>query len=210
MTKDMHPVRKILPAALLLLLMGTASMPCRGQFFWLGFQGGAGATWFSRPGEDSTSLSPGAGASFGVFIRYGSRPYFQFAAEWLFSTNQMKFQVRPDTSAHDNVPFHNFKLPFTLGYEVIHRPRFKLRAGGGFFIGRNIVLSSNSLDLTAGDTRNPQFGLVGEAGIQYLNFLVVMDYNYSFNRFFAKDASTYGVNVRSHLQTFSVKLGMQF
>jgi hypothetical protein len=206
----MDPIRKILLTAFLLFILGSASLTCRGQFFWLGFQAGEGVSWFTNPGEDSTKLSPGAGTSFGLFIRYGTRPYYQVAAEWLFSTNQMKFEVSPGKASHDNVPFHNFKFPITVGYEIIHKPRFKWRIGGGMFIGKNIVLSSNSLNLTAGDITNPQYGLIGETGIQFLNFLVLMDYNYSLNRFFAKDADTYGVDVRSHLQIFALKVGMQF
>jgi hypothetical protein len=206
----MDPKRKILLASLLLLFMGFASFPCRGQFFWLGFQAGAGVSWFSSPGQDSTQLSAGAGASFGIFIRYGTRPYYQLALEWFFSTNQMKFEVTPGTAAHDNVPFHNFKIPLTVGYEIIHKPRFKWRVGGGMFIGMNKILSSNSFNFTSEDIQNPNFGVIGETGIQYLNFLFLVDYNYSLSRFFAKEAKTYGFNVNSHLQIFSLKVGMQF
>jgi hypothetical protein len=206
----MNPVKRILITSLLLLFTGLASLTCRGQFFWLGFQAGEGVTWFSDPGHDHTQLSPGAGTSFGFFVRYGTRPYYQLAVEWLFSTNQMKFEVRPGTTAHDNVPFHNFKIPLTAGYEIIHRPRFKWRVGGGLFIGTNTVLSSNSFNFTREDIQKFQFGVIGETGIQYLNFLFLVDYNYSLNRFFAGDATTYGFNVRSHLQVFSLKVGMQF
>jgi hypothetical protein len=206
----MNPIRKTVLISLLLLFTGLVSSPCRGQFFWLGFQVGGGVSWFSSPGEDSSQLSAGAGVSFGLFLRYGTRPYYQLGIEWLFSTNQMKFEVKPGTTAHDNVPFHNFKIPFTVGYEIIHKPRFKWRVGGGLSIGVNTILSSNSFNFTSEDIRNPQFGLIGETGIQYLNFLVLMDYNYSLSRFFAKDANTYGVDVRSHLQIFALKIGMQF
>jgi hypothetical protein len=206
----MEPIRKIALTSLLVLFMGLAFLPCRGQFFWLGFQAGGGVSWFSNPGYDSTRLSAGAGMSFGFFLRYGTRPYYQLAVEWLFSTNQMKFEVKPGTTANDNVPFHSFRIPLTVGYEIIHKPRFKWRVGGGMFIGTNTILSSNSFDLTREDMRNPQVGLIGETGIQYLNFLFLVDYNYSLTRFFAKDAVTYGVDVRSHLQVFSLKVGMQF
>jgi hypothetical protein len=206
----MYRTRKILMPSLLFLFMGFTSFPCRGQFFWLGFQAGEGVTWFSHPGQDSTHLSAGSGTSFGFFVRYGSRPYYQLAAEWLFSTNQMKFEVRPGTTAHDNIPFHNFKIPLTVGYEIIHKPRFKWRAGGGLSIGWNAILSSNSFNFTGNNIKNPQFGLIGETGIQFLNFLVLFDYNYSLSRFFDNDAGTYGVHVCSHLQVFALKAGMQF
>jgi len=206
----MDPIRKILLTSLFSLFMGIASLPCRGQFFWLGFQAGEGVSWFSKAGQDSTHLSAGAGTSFGFFIRYGTRPYYQLGLEWLFSTNQMKFEVKPGTTAHDNVPFHNFKIPIIVGYEIIHKPRFKWRIGGGMFIGWNSILSSNSFNFTQEDIRNPQFGLIGETGIQYLNFLVLFDYNYSLSRFFAEDGKTFGANVSSHLQIFALKVGMQF
>ncbi len=206
----MDPVRKILLMSLLSLLLGLTSLSCRGQFFWLGFQGGEGVSWFSNPGKESIRLSPGAGTSFGFFIRYGSRPYYQLAIEWLFSTNQMKFEVKPGKTAHDNVPFHNLKIPFTAGYEIIHRPRFKWRVGGGMFIGTNTIVTSNSFNFTRQDILNPQFGLICETGIQYLNFLVLIEYDYSLSRFFDENATTYGFNVRSHLQIFSLKVGMQF
>jgi hypothetical protein len=206
----MDPIRKIVLISLLSLRFGLASSPCHGQFFWLGFQAGEGVSWFSNPGQDNSSLSAGAGTSLAFLVRYGTRPYYQLALEWLFSTNQMKFEVTPGMTAYDNVPFHSFKIPLTVGYEIIHKPRFKWRVGGGTFIGINTILSSNSFNFTQQDIQNPQYGLIGEIGIQYLNFLVLIDYNYSLNRFFAEDASTYGVNVQSHLQIFALKVGMQF
>jgi hypothetical protein len=206
----MDPIRKIVLISVFSLSISLASLPCRGQFFWLGFQAGEGVSWFSSPGQDNTHLSAGAGTSFAFFIRYGTRPYYQLACEWLYSTNQMKFEINPGTTAHDNIPFHSFKIPFTVGYEIIHRPRFKWRVGGGMFIGTNTILSSNSFNFTRKDIQKPEYGLIGETGIQYLNFLVLIDYNYSLNRFFVEDASTYGVNVQSHLQIFAMKVGMQF
>jgi hypothetical protein len=206
----MDSIRKIVLISLLSLSIGLVSEPCLGQFFWLGFQAGEGVSWFSNPGQHNTNLAAGVGTSFGFFMRYGTRPYYQIGAEWLYSTNQMKFEVRPGAITHDNVPFHNFKIPLTAGYEIIHKPRFKWRTGGGMFIGKNIILTSNSFNFTREDIRNPQYGLIGETGIQYLNFMVLIDYNYSLNRFFAEDASTYGINVQSHLQIFALKAGMQF
>jgi hypothetical protein len=195
---------------LLFLLLGFCSMNCRGQVFWLGFQVGEGVSWFSNPGKDSTMLSAGMGASLGGFMRFGSRPYYQLAFEWLRSTNQMKLQIVPGSSVHDNVPFHNFKMPVTAGYEIIHTPRFKWRAGGGLFIGTTFMLSSNAFGFKQQDIRNPQFGVIGETGIQYMNFLVLVDYNYSLTRFFANGVNEYGANVNSHLQIFALKVGLQF
>jgi len=192
------------------VLIGLLSLPCRAQFFWLGFQAGEGVSWFSNPELNNSSLSAGAGTSFALFLRYGTRPYTQMAFEWLYSTNQMKFEVKPGNTAHNNVPFHSFKIPVTAGYEIVHKPRFKWRAGGGMFIGTNTILTSNSFNFTSNDIQNPTWGLIGETGIQYLNFLLTIDYNYSINRFFAEDAGTYGVNVKSHLQIFALKAGMQF
>jgi hypothetical protein len=206
----MDPIRKIVLISLLSLSVLLTSLPCHGQFFWLGFQAGEGVSWFSRQAQDNTRLSAGAGTSMAIFIRYGTRPYYQLSFEWLYSINQMKFEVTPGTTAHDNIPFHSFKIPITAGYEIIHKPRFKWRIGGGLFIGTNTILSSNSFNFTRGDIQKPEFGLIGETGIQYLNFLVQIDYNYSLNRFFADDASTYGVNIKSHLQIFSLKAGIQF
>jgi hypothetical protein len=206
----MDPIRKIALISLLSLSVGLPSLTCSGQFLWLGFQAGEGVSWFSSPGHENTNLSAGAGTSFAFFIRYGTRPYYQLAFEWLYSTNQMKFEVSPGTTANDNIPFHSFKIPFTIGYEIIHKPRFKWRVGGGMSIGTNTILPSNSFNFTREDIQKPEYGFIGETGIQYLNFLVVVDYNYSLNRFFDGDANTYGVNVKSHLQIFALKAGMQF
>lgn len=83
-------------------------------------------------------------------------------------------------------------------------------AGGGVFIGTTFMLSSNAFGFKQQDIRNPQFGVVGETGIQYMNFLVLVDYNYSLTKFFAKGVNEYGANVRSYLQVFSLKVGLQF
>jgi hypothetical protein len=206
----MDHIRKILLISFLSILISLLPLPCQGQFFWLGFQAGEGVSWFSHQTQDNAHLSAGAGTSVAIFLRYGTQPYYQLTFEWLFSTNQMKFEVVPGTTAHDNVPFHSFKIPITAGYEIIHKPRFKWRVGGGMFIGTNTILSSNSFNFNRGDIQKPEYGVIGETGIQYLNFLVQIDYNYSLNRFFADDASTYEVNVKSHLQIFAVKLGLQF
>jgi hypothetical protein len=206
----MDPLRKIVLISMLIFSFGLISYPCRAQFFWLGFQAGEGVSWFSNPELKNSSLSAGAGTSFAFFLRYGTRPYTQLSLEWLYSTNQMKFEVKPGNTAHNNVPFHSFKIPVTAGYEIVHKPRFKWRVGGGMFIGTNTILTSNSFNFTWNDIQNPTYGLIGETGIQYLNFLFTMDYNYSINRFFAEDAGTYGVNVKSHLQIFALKAGMQF
>jgi hypothetical protein len=206
----MVQVKKILLMSLVFLTLELVSFSCSGQFFWLGFQAGEGVSWFSNPVQDSVKLSDGAGTSLGFFVRYGTRPYYQLAFEWLISTNQMKFEVKPGSAVHDNVPFHNFKVPATVGYEIIHKPRFKWRVGGGFFIGTTAILSSNAFEFTQNDIRNPQFGVIGETGIQYLNFLVLFDYNYSLTKFFAGGAGSYGADVRSHLQIFALKVGMQF
>jgi hypothetical protein len=206
----MVPIKKILLTSLLFLAFELTALCSQGQFFWLGFQAGEGVSWFSDPGKGSVKLSEGAGTSLGFFARYGTRPYYQLACEWLISANQMKFEVTPGSAMHDNVPFHNFKVPFTAGYEIIHKPRFKWRVGGGLFIGTTVILSSNAFDFSQNDIRNPLFGVTGETGIQFMNFLVLVDYNYSLTRFFAENASTYGINVRSHLQIFALKVGMQF
>jgi hypothetical protein len=206
----MKPIQNKLLISLLFLLLGLSPLSGRGQIFWLGFQAGEGVSWFSNPGKDSTLLSAGSGTSLGGFLRFGTRPYYQVAFEWLISTNQMKFQIVPGSSVHDNVPFHNFKLPVTAGYELIHKARFKWRVGGGLFIGTTVILSSNAFGFTQQDIRNPQFGVIGETGIQYMNFLVLVDYNYSLTKFFAKGVNEFGTDVRSHLQIFALKVGMQF
>lgn len=194
----------------LFLVLGMSSFQSKGQVFWLGLQAGEGVSWFSSPGRDSTLLSAGMGASLGGFLRFGSRPYYQLAFEWLRSINQMKFEIVPGSSVHDNVPFHNFKVPVTVGYEIIHTPRFKWRAGGGAFIGTTFLLSSNAFGFTQKDIKNPQFGILGETGIQYMNFLVLVDYHYSLTKFFSNNVNEYGVDVRSHLQVFALKVGLQF
>ena len=89
----MDPIRKTVLISLLSLFIGLASLPCQGQFFWLGFQAGEGVSWFSHQDQDNIQLSAGAGTSISIFLRYGTRPYYQLAFEWLFSTNQMKFEV---------------------------------------------------------------------------------------------------------------------
>ena len=194
----------------MVLALVLISLSSRGQFFWLGFQVGEGVSWFSNPGKNSVQLSEGAGTSLGLFVRYGTRPYYQLTFEWLISINQMKFEVQPGSVMHDNVPFHNFRMPITAGYEIIHKPRFKWRVGGGIFVGKTTILSSNAFNFTQEDINNPQFGVIGETGIQFLNFLLMVDYNYSLTRFFEPGINTYGIDVNSRLQIFTLKVGMQF
>jgi len=196
----------------ILLLFGLvlAGAESQGQFFWLGFQAGEGISWFTNPGVDSISLSEGNGTSLGFFIRYGKRPYYQVAFEWLTTNNQVRINVEPGVTKKSNFPVHSFKVPITAGYEVVHRPKFKWRIGGGFFIGPTVPLSSNAFNFNKSDFKNPQFGVIGETGIQYFNFLILVDYNYSLTKLFNKNAGDYGMNLDSHMQIFALKAGLQF
>jgi hypothetical protein len=206
----MNQRKNILPVILIMLMTGISAFESRGQFLWLGFQAGEGVSWFTGTGTDSATLSEGTGTSLGLFIRYGTRPYYQVVFEWLTTNNQMQITMEPGHTVKDNVPVHNFKVPVTAGFELIHKPRFKWRIGGGVFIGTTVPLTSSAFNFSRNDFRNPQFGLLGETGILYMNFMIMVDYNYSLTRLFDVNAGKYGINLDSHLQIFALKAGLQF
>jgi len=206
----MKRMKKILLTVLLVLALGLFSNRSQGQIFWLGFQAGAGVSWFKSPGIDNNLTSKGTGVSLGFFLRYGSRPYYQVGFEWLRSANNMQYEVAPGLVFTDQVPLHNFKMPITAGYEFIHKPKFKWRVGGGMFIGTNLLFSTNVFEFAREDFRNPQVGVIGETGIQYMNFLFLIDYNYHLNKLFIGDVRELGVDFRSHMRILAFKVGMQF
>ena len=78
------------------------------------------------------------------------------------------------------------------------------------FIGVTTMFSTDIYVFEKKDFRNPQYGVIGETGIQYLNFLVLVDYNYHLSKLFIGDIRELGVDFRSHMQIFAIKVGMQF
>jgi hypothetical protein len=58
--------------------------------------------------------------------------------------------------------------------------------------------------------KNPQFGLIGGTGIQFMNFIVNLDYSYHLTELFKGDEEVFGLNFKSHLQVIFLKVGLQF
>ena len=110
----MKKMKNILLTLGLVITLTLISGRSQGQIFWLGLQGGAGISWFNSPGIQNTLLSEGTGYSLGFFLRYGSRPYYQIAFEWLRSNNNMRYEPEPGLVFEGKVPLHNFKVPVTV------------------------------------------------------------------------------------------------
>ena len=182
----------------------------KGQVFWLGFNGGATYSWFDSPKVDNLVTADGYGWNLGFFAKYGKRPFYQLGLHWTRAQIDMKLNLAEDYVIEDKVPFHNFDLHMKVGYEIIRRPIFKWHVNAGPFIGRTFLFSSDVFEIERNDMQNPQFGFIGGTGIQYMNFILDLDYQYHLSELFKGDEEDLGVDFGSHLQHISLKVGFQF
>jgi hypothetical protein len=191
-----------------LLLAG--NMETRGQVFWLGVNGGATYSWFTSPKADNLVTGDGLGWNLGFFARYGKRPFYQLGFHWTRAATDMKYFLTDDLVIEDQVPFHNFDLVVKAGYEIIRKSMFKWHVNGGPLIGTSLLFSTNIFDIERDDMRNPQLGLAAGTGIQFMNFILDLDYQYHLTELFVGDETDLGIDFGSHLQHITLKVGLIF
>lgn len=182
----------------------------QGQVFWLGLNGGATYSWFTSPKADNLVTAGGYGWNLGFFMKYGKRPFYQLGLYWTRAQMDVKYNLTDDYAIADKVPFHNFDLHLKVGYEIIRNSKFKWHVNAGPFLGRTFLFSTNIFEFEQDDMRNPQYGVVGGTGVQYLNFIIDLDYQYHMSQLFKGDEEDLGIDFGSHLQHLSLKVGFQF
>jgi hypothetical protein len=202
-------VRHIYFASIVVLLL-TGSLETRGQVFWLGLNGGATYSWFTSPKADNLVTGDGLGWNLGFFARYGKRPFYQLGFHWTRAATDMKYFLTETLVIEDQVPFHNFDLVAKVGYEVIRKPIFKWHVNGGPFLGTSLLFSTNTFEIERDDMRNPQLGLSAGTGIQFMNFILDLDYQYHLTELFVGDETDLGIEFGSHLQHITLKVGFIF
>ncbi len=199
----------IVAVSLLLVGLGfTANL--QAQVFWIGVNGGATYSWFNSPKADNLVTSGGYGWNLGFFAKYGKRPFYKLGFHWTRANQDMKLNLGEGNVIEDMVPFHNFDLHLKVGYEIVYKSKFKCHVNAGPFIGRTFLFSTNVFEIEEDDMQNPQYGVVGGTGIQYLNFIVDLDYQYHISELFKGDEQDLGIDFGSHLQHISLKIGFQF
>jgi hypothetical protein len=182
----------------------------QGQVFWLGFNGGATYSWFSSSDAENFISSDGYGWNLGFFARYGKRPFYKLGFHWTHANQNMKVNFTDNSVIEDKVPFHNFDLQAKVGYEIIQKAIFKWHINGGAFLGRALLESTNTFEIEKSDLNIPQYGIAAGTGIQYMNFIIDLDYQYHISELFKGEEDELGFNLGSHLQHLSLKIGFQF
>ncbi len=194
----------------LILILIFGGLKSNGQVFWLGLNGGATYSWFTSPKADNLVTAGGYGWNLGFFMKYGKRPFYQLGLYWTRAQMDVKYNLTEEIVIEDKVPFHNFDLHLKVGYEIIRNPKFKWHVNAGPFLGRTFLFSTNVFEFEQDDMRNPQYGFVGGTGIQYMNFIIDLDYQYHISELFKGDEEDLGIDFGSHLQHLSLKVGFQF
>ena len=209
----MKSIKKYIIAASLLILITGYSNSAKAQLFWLGATGGATYSWFTSPKVDNVLTSDGWGWDFGIFVRYGKRPFIQMGADWTWSMNEITFTngQSGDIAFQDTVKFNNFDFSAKIGYELFQSPMFKIKAQAGPFIGKSLLFSTEGISFSNKDFVNPQFGIVSGLGFQFTNLVVDFEYKYNFTNLF-KPVDIDGVPVKlgSKLQMITLKVGIMF
>jgi hypothetical protein len=206
----MKRVKNIVFVLIFGLVLTLISKPAKAQLFWIGGNGGMNVSWFHSPGVDNAVESAGGGYDLGFFLRYGKKPFYQIDVRWIRSNNIISYEIEPGEVIEDKVPFHQFEIPVRGGYPIYYSPMFKWHVNGGPFISTTFLFSSNEFEFERDDMRNPQFGVMAGTGIQFMNFIVDLDYSYHLTELFKGDEEDLGVDFKSHLQLISLKVGFQF
>jgi hypothetical protein len=108
------------------------------------------------------------------------------------------------------VPFHKFEIKVRVVYPIVYKPMFKWHVNGGASIGTTFLFSDNNFEFERNDMTNPQVAVMGGTGIQFMNFIIDLDYSYHLTDLFKGDEEDLGVDFGSHLQVFALKVGMVF
>ncbi|MCU0370313.1 MAG: PorT family protein [Bacteroidales bacterium] len=202
--------KKILVALIMAVAMSFLAKTASSQLFWIGGNGGIQVSWFTSPGVDNAVLSAGAGYNLGFFLRYGKKPFYQVDFRWIRANNLISYEYEPGEFIEGEVPFHKFEIPVRIGYPVYYSPMFKWHVNGGPVFSTVFLFSENNFEFERDDMRNPQFGVMAGTGIQFMNFIVDLDYSYHLTELFKGDEEDLGVDFKSHLQLISLKVGFQF
>jgi hypothetical protein len=207
----MKTVKKITVIILMITSFSLLTKVSQAQMFWLGFNGGYQYAWFKSPSINDSISGEGAGWNLGFFLKYGKRPFYQVEFRWMRAKNTLtdSYEI-PGLTVTGDVPFHKFEMPVKVGYNIIQKPMFKWQVNGGASIGTVFLFSSNIYDIQRKDMANPQFAVLGGTGIQFMNFIIDVDYAYHITDLFKADKETFGESFGSHLQVVSVKVGMLF
>ncbi len=182
----------------------------KAQLFWIGGNAGVNVSWFTTPKIDNAVVSSGVGHDIGFFLRYGKKPFYQVDFRWVRANNTLSYEYEPGLVIEDEVPFHQFKIPIRVGYPIIYTSMFKWHVNGGPFIASTFLFSSNTFEIERDDMRNPQFGVIAGTGIQFMNFIIDVDYSYHITQLFKGDEEDLGVDFDAHLQLITLKVGFQF
>ena len=206
----MKSLRRIFIVAIITLSATFIAKTSSAQLFWIGGNGGIHYSWFNSPGADNILVSKGFGYDLGFFLRYGKKPFYQIDFRWIRANNHLVDNEIPGFTVEGDVPFHQFEIPIRVGYPIIYRPIFKWHVNVGPFISTTFLFSSNIFEIERNDMKNPQFGLIGGTGIQFMNFIVDLDYSYHLTELFKGDKEDLGLDFNSHLQIVGIKVGFQF
>jgi len=180
------------------------------QLFWIGVNGGIQGNWFTSPKIDNAVLGAGGGWNLGFFLKYGKRPFYQVDFRWMRANTLITYEYLPGEIIEGEVPFHKFEIPVRAGYPIVYKPMFKWHVNGGASIGTTFLFSDNNFEFERNDMTNPQVAVIGGTGIQFMNFIIDLDYSYHITDLFKGDEEDLGVDFGSHLQVFALKVGMVF
>jgi hypothetical protein len=180
------------------------------QLFFLGIEGGATYSWFNSPKFENIITSDGWGWNLGFFARYGKKTYLQLGFDWTRSKNDFRIDFE-GFHFDEQIKFHNFDFSIKYGYNFFYRPMFKLKVQAGPFIGRSFLFSGDELEFTNDDFKNPQWGIIGGLGFQFMNFVADIEYSYHFTDLFEPIVvGDQEIKFGSNLQMIIIKIGFMF
>jgi hypothetical protein len=87
---------------------------------------------------------------------------------------------------------------------------FKWHVNAGPSIGTSFLFSTNTFEIESDDMKNPQFGINTGTGIQFMNLIIDVDYQYHLTELFVGDEADLGIEFGSHMHHVTLKVGFIF
>jgi len=197
--------KQLLSITITVLILLVFSRQGISQGVYAGFTTGFTNVQVNLPGSHKYS-STKPGYNFGLYLRYGKRPFYQGGIDFI----RCRSNIKTGAGNPINTPLHQFDFSLNVGYEILQKPFFKWNILGGPFIGKALLMSTANLNFGNNDFVNPQFGLTAGTGIQITNFIINVEYAYHISRFFNPSETKPFLSPGSHIESLSLKFGVQF
>ncbi len=164
---------KLCLAFLLFLLVN--SLPAQ-PVLYIGAQAGPAVPNMIMPATISALSLQSSGRQFGLFLRYGKRPYYQLSFNWANASEMMQFDQKDRGLVQEQISLRQFSISGIMGYNLLNKPAFKLRSSMGPQLGYTHIEAPAFLPGGGDPAQQARLSWLLGAGIDLYHFNIDLTY----------------------------------